>query len=119
MPVTTYLSDQDVRSWQLVPEDKDCDELLQDLRRQTGKNWLISVHNHPKWKLAWHRLWPVKTEEIFKAYTLYADCHGEWQIINLVTPSGGSVFGASCREDVMNFMLGYLAGIHHVRKQAQ
>lgn len=117
MPAFTYLSDSEVRAWARVVDDKDCDELLQDLRRASGENWIIGVQRLETFRKAWHRLWHVVSGE-HRHYTLYADCHGEWQVINLVTPSGGSVFHGSgqSREDVMNFMLGYLGGLNRARR---
>jgi hypothetical protein len=118
MPAVTYLSDWEVRNWQAVANDKDCDELLQELRKATGENWLISVNERPAFKRAWHRLWNVQTRTI-KFYTLYADCHGEWQIISLVTPYGSSIFhswGERDRECIMNYMLGYLGGLTAARR---
>jgi hypothetical protein len=120
MPAMTFLSDWEVRAWASVPDDKDCNELLQSLRKATGENWLIGVTTRQKFRKAWHRMWFVENGD-HKFYTLYADCHGEWQVINLVTPNGGSVFhgSAQSREDVMNFILGYLGGIHHASRDAK
>ena len=114
MPGFTYLSDSEVRAWRTVPGDKDCNDLLQEFRQATGEDWVIGVREYDTYKRKWHRLGRKVTGKA-KFYTLYADCHGEWQVINLVTPEGGSVFHGSkqSREDVMNFMLGYLAGIYH------
>lgn len=112
MPALTYLSDQEVREWAAVPDDKDCNEILQELRSLTGENWVIGRHQ-VKFARRWFRR-PLP----ITVYTLYADCHGEWQVMNLVTPEGGSNFygSAQSREDVMNYMLGYIGGIQNARK---
>ena len=118
MPAFTYLSDSEVREWRSVSDDKECNDLLQEFRKATGEDWLIGVRQWPVrrtfWK--WLRRTPIT---LHKHHTLYADCHGEWQVINLVTPNGGSVFygSAQSREDIMNFMLGYLAGIDHISRK--
>lgn len=115
MPAVTYLSDHVVKQGRTVPNDKDCDELLQELRQATSEDWIIEVIKRPLWKRRWHRL-GYRQDGERTYYTLYADCHGEWQIINVVTPQGGSVFCGASREDVMNFILGYLAGLYQAGK---
>lgn len=109
-----YLSDSEVSEWRTVPGDKDCNDLLQEFRQKTGENWLIGVREYSIRQGWWERLRRVSAQT-HKSYTLYADCHGEWQVINLVTPRGGSVFNGSAqsREDVMNFMLGCITGLHY------
>ena len=113
MPAVTYLSDHEVREWSIVKDDKDCNELLQELRSLTGENWIIGTQE--RWP---RKRWFRKQAAPVRFYTLYADCHGEWQVINLVTPNGGSIFHGSSqsREDVMNFMLGIVCGWHDARK---
>lgn len=113
MPAVTYLRDDEVASGRSIPDDKEADELLQQLRNLTGEDWIVMIL--PIWIR--DRWW--KRPRQTKRYTLYADCHGEWQIMNLVTPDGGSLFHGGAersREDVMNFMLGMIAGIHDERK---
>lgn len=106
MPAVTYLSDWEAREWVRVPGDKDCDELLQEMNAKTGRRWLIQVR-----RFFISRGWFRHAEEI-KSYTLYLDCHGEYQVMNLVGPNGGSIFhfNRNSREAVMNYMLGYLGG---------
>lgn len=109
MPVATYLNDLEVRRWASVPDDPDFDDILQKLRAMSGENWLCSVHTLRvgRWR-----------KKVRKMYTLYSDAHGEWQIINLLTPAGGSVFAGCTREDVMNFMMGMINGMQwEQRKQ--
>ena len=113
MPACVYLSDAEERKWSSVAEDKDCDELLQQLRRLTGNKWLVERQEIPvRHTSLWKHLF-CKSPPPHVEWTLYADLHGEHQVINLVTPEGGSVFYKSTqsRENVMNFMLGYIAGI--------
>lgn len=117
MPAVTYLSDSEVRQFATVPDDKDCNELLQELRRATGENWIVGTYSVRRGRTPtdWALRRPAK---VSRHYTLYADCHGEWQVINLVTPCGGSVFHGSeqSREDVMNYMLGVLNGLRTTTK---
>lgn len=106
MPAVTYLSDSEVERFLHVENDKDCDELLQEMNAKTGRRWLIQVR---RWFVP--RGWFRHAEERVH-YTLYLDCHGEYQVMSLVTPTGSSIFHGSrqSREDVMNYMLGYLGG---------
>lgn len=106
MPAVTYLSDSRASAMERVEGDKDCDELLQEMNAKTGRRWLIEV-----WTQYVSRGWFRHAEER-KHYTLYLDCHGEYQVMSLVTPAGSSIFNHSrqSRENVMNYMLGYLGG---------
>lgn len=111
MPAFTYLSSHEIEKWASIPDDKECNDLLQELRAKTGENWLIGRYTtrtrHPS---LWKRLFcqpPAPHVE----WTLYADCHGEWQVMNLVGPNGGSVFHGCTREMIMNYMLGYIGGL--------
>jgi hypothetical protein len=106
MPAVTYLSESEARKFERVEGDKDCDELLQEMNAKTGRRWLIQVS---RWFVS--RGWFRHAEERI-AYTLYLDCHSEYQIMSLVTPTGSSIFHRShqSREDVMNYMLGYFGG---------
>jgi hypothetical protein len=117
MGAFVYLSDSEVRRWQTVPDDKDCNDILQELRSLSGENWLVGVRQY-RLRSTWWEWLRRAPQRWHKVYTLYADCHGEWQVINLVTPAGGSVFHGSgqSREDVMNFMLGCLTGYNGERR---
>lgn len=116
MPVFTYLSDHEVAAGRSVPDDEECNELLQELRAATGEDWIIIVTPIRKERNVWKRLFGMKLET-FQSYRLFADCHGEWQVINVITPEGGSVFyiWEHSREAVMNYMLGYLGGLQYAR----
>lgn len=117
MPAFTWLSDWQVREWQSVPDDKDYDELFQEFRKATGENWLTRVHEHIARRSFWQWLRRQEPRRV-RSYTLYADCHGEWQVINLVGPSGGSVFHYSehTREMAMNYMMGTINGLRQTSK---
>lgn len=106
MPCCTYLSAYEAKKFEAVDGDKDCDELLQEMNAKTGRRWLIQVQRNFV-----SRGWFRHAKER-KDYTLYLDCHGEYQVMSLVTPAGSSVFyrWANSREAVMNYMLGYLGG---------
>lgn len=107
MPAVIYLSDSEARRFLRVESDKDCDELLQQMNTVTGRTWLIQVQ---RW-FEPRGLFRHAVER--KNYTLYLDCHGEYQVMSLVAPGGSSIFHASqnSRESVMNYMLGYLGGM--------
>lgn len=107
MPAVTYLSDSEARSFLTVEGDKDCDELLQEMNKRTDRLWLIQVQ---RWFES-RGLFRHAVER--KRYTLYLDCHGEYQVMSLVAPDGSSIFhhNPNSREAVMNYMLGYLGGI--------
>lgn len=113
MPAFTYLSNAQVDRYSIVLGDEECNDILQQLRRATGENWLVRVDviDRPR---RWFRKAPP-----IRCYTLYADCHGEWQVINLVVADGGSIFVASehSRDAVMNYMLGYIAGVRAAHKR--
>jgi len=101
----TFLSDDVVRKARTIDGDRDANELLQELRAITGEDWIVRVRTYAEPKRVFHRT------KSYRHYALYADCHGEWQHVNLVTSDGGSVFNANdhSREHVMNFMLGYIS----------
>lgn len=103
MPCVTYLSDNEAERFRFVVGDEECNELLSKLNKLSGRTWLIEVRNFQA-----SRGWFRRAAEV-RTYTLYLDCHGEYQIINLVSDRGGSVFSYSTRADVMNFMLGYIS----------
>lgn len=112
MPALTFLSDDVVRAGRSVKDDKECDQILQDLRRLTGEDWIVRVRELPTTR-RWLRPAPPVRD-----YTLYADCHGEWQIINMAGPDGGTVFSLhpDSRNACMNFMLGMICGIQNERR---
>lgn len=119
MPAVTFLDDWEVRKWDNgVPGDEDLNELLFELRKLTGRQWIVMTRDLPIIKRSWHRLGYYKAGT-FKHYTLYLDCHGEWQVMNLCTErDGGSNFflSHSSREHVMNYMLGHIAGTESERR---
>jgi hypothetical protein len=109
MAAVTFLSDSEARSYETVEGDKDCNELLQELNHASGRRWLIERRTFYRSRGLFRHAEEIKT------YTLYLDCHGEYQVMNLVTPNGGSVFSYGNREAVMNYMLGHLAGLQEPR----
>lgn len=118
MPAFTYLSGSYVREYRSVVGDKECNDLLQELRKATGDDWLVGVTRYPRRPTLMERLRGIQAQPEIH-YTLYADCNGEWQIINCILPEGGSIFhtGKATREAVMNYMLGFVAGIDSERRQ--
>lgn len=106
MPAVTHLSSWEEKEYSRVEGDKDCDDLLQEMCRVTGRRWLIQVR---RWFVSQGLLRHAREA---KSYTLYLECHGEYQVISLVHPGGSSVFHGSgeSREHAMNYMLGYLSG---------
>lgn len=114
MAALTYLSDDIVRAGRTVKDDPECDEILQELRMVTGEDWLVRVIERPMMRFGPFGTKPKKT------YYLYADCHGEWQVINMPGPDGGSVFAPhpESRTAVMNFMQGIICGVQNERRAA-
>lgn len=113
MPAVTFLSDSETKRYERVEDDKDCDELLQEMNAVTGRRWLIQVR---KW---FEPRGMFRHAEERKDYTLYLDCHGEYQVMSLVHPGGSSIFYGwhHSREAVMNYMLGYLGGTPRVSSE--
>lgn len=118
MPALVCLSQDRVERGRTVPGDKECDDLLQELRQVTGEDWIVLTYTqrHPRGFFDAVRGRPPIS---FLIYSLYADCHGEWQVINCFTREGVSIFnlGAESRETVMNYMLGYVAGIYAAQRR--
>jgi hypothetical protein len=110
MPAFVYLSQSEVDKYSQVKDDKLCNDLLQEMRNLSGLNWLISVDTRRGYLTWWQRVRGV--ENVWLEYTLYADCSGEYQVINLAGPEGGSVFHSNrdSRSAVLNFMMGFLDG---------
>jgi len=112
MPVVTYLSDAEVRRGLSHEADPDLDSLLKELNAKSGRRWVVLTYP------VYQRGWFGKTKLLGHRHDLYLDCHGEWQIINLATGIGrgpSSTLFNSCwrgtRENVLNYMLGYLGGL--------
>lgn len=105
MPMITYLMDGELKSLRTVPGDRELDELLQQLRGETGDEWLI--RSTPVLNKRWFRKPKYST-----SYTLYygLDNGIEFQVINLCNGHGRRVAGFQ-REHVINYILGFLAGL--------
>ncbi len=122
MPVTTYVSQSEAAAARSVPGDKECDDLLGEIRRLTGEDWIVRTYPRGKPWTIWHYFMLSPEVEIWRAYEILVDVGGEWQIINLVTENNsGSVFfeSKSSREHVMNFMLGYISGMTMQKRRAE
>ena len=113
MPAVVYLSEADVVRGRKVEDDEDVDDILQTLREKTGRDFIVRVHEHKSWRPI---LGPMVTT---RHYQLCAPCGGEWQVINLCTREGGSIFhdDGSTREHVMNYMLGMIAGMDEAKRR--
>lgn len=113
MPAVTYLHDWEVAEGRQVLEDPECNELLQEFRNVTCRDWIIRVHVITEKRF-------MRKDRQHRLYTLYNDCHGEWQVMNMVTPPGATTEYYECwhqsRQAVMNYMLGFMAGIDDERK---
>lgn len=124
MPAVTYLRDHEVRAWASVPSDKDLNDLLQELRTLTKENWLIQRREiETRHASFWKRIF-CKPPANHVQWTMYADCRGEWQVMSFATANGSSIFNACAheRENIINFMLGYIGGYRratppHERKE--
>ncbi len=112
MPLTTYLSPHQELAYSVVTDDTELNDLLQELRRDSGENWLIGVGTAWKKPTLKNILLGQKPAS-FRIYTLYADLHGEYQMINLVPSDHGSFSYPGCftRDQVANYIIGYLAGM--------
>ena len=108
MPAVTYLSQHEAEAGRTVPDAKDCNELLQEVRKVTGEEWIIRVHTYQtKRKL-------FRKQRTVKFYSLYYGMPNgvEWQCVNLASPEGGTIFHPSevSRELVLNFLMGLRNG---------
>ena len=109
MAAFTYLSESEAAAGRTVPGDKECSELLAEARALTGGDWIVRTYKRrDRW--SWRR--PLAPREPWIAYELLLGLSGEWQVINLVTAGGGSVFfeARDSRSHVMNFMMGLING---------
>lgn len=108
MPGVIFLSDTEARAYSSVPDDPDCDELLQEMRRVTGRGWLVRVD---RWSER-YGFFRNKYRNL-ESYSLLLDCHGEYQLMNLVPPRERVPYvrDPNSRGAVMNYMLGYLAAV--------
>lgn len=108
MPAVTYMSKQDAEAGRTVQNDKDCDELLQQVRKITGDEWIIRVHD-VRLAGSWFR-----KPRTLKYYALYYGLSNgvEWQCVNLASPEGGTLFHPTTisRELVLNFLMGLRNG---------
>lgn len=118
MPGFTYCHDHEVKRWETVPDDEELNSLLQDVRNTISTDWYLQVQTMtPRKRLL------RKQPASYKVYTLYwyTGAGIEYQVINFITPGGGSVFhGGLTREHVMNYLMGMLNGWQgHQRRYEQ
>lgn len=122
MGAFTYLSDSEVSRMTTVNDDKELNELLQEVRQAFGPVWFVEVRVSMAQakKHFWSRHRDLKPP--VKYYTVYFYNGGgiEYQIINLATENGhGSVFTAGTRSGVMNYFFGMLSGHHYASGKNQ
>lgn len=100
MPATAFLSPFDVDRIRirLILDDPRIVELLSEVNRLVSQQWICEVK-----EIARKRIW--RAPIIVKKYTVYIDCHGEWQIFNF--PGGYSVSA----ETILAFLMGYRNGL--------
>lgn len=79
MPGFYYLNDYQVQEYS-NPDDPECCTLLHELNEASGRIWLVKIERFTQRK----GLFRVEVEH----YTLFLDCHGEYQVINLVPQRG-------------------------------
>lgn len=108
MPGYTYLTDCEAERGLTVPEDRELNELLQEALRYNDGWRILSRTVTPRKKLFRKKPAP---KQIYTLYW-YTGAGIEYQVINFATPEGGSVFhgSAQTREDIANFLMGYING---------
>lgn len=82
MPAVTYLSDREGLKVETCP---DLDELLQEVRATTGRDWRVLTVAAPDLKHGF--LWLRRTRQW--RYSVLIGVHGEFQIINFWRPWSG------------------------------
>ena len=102
MPAFTYLNDHDYTE---PLSDSDMQELLTELRERTENDWRIGEYTYEARRL-------FRKPITLKYYQLYVHTNCcEFQVINPVRDIGADVFEIPTRSQIMNYMLGYLAGM--------
>lgn len=86
--------------------DKELLKILERLKEETGRHWELEESVRVTKKFL-HK--PVN----LKVYSLYLDCHGEWQVINFCPAKEGgySINTTVDRAAIGNYITGYLGGI--------
>lgn len=112
-----HLGETEVRLMnERIVADKECFDLLQKLRSETGKEWIIETRDFVVRRL-------LQKPHTFTFYGLYLRSHPEafeYQAINLTTTHGGSVFNLTpeSRSNVLNYMCGILDGLELAKAKA-
>lgn len=105
MPVCTYLDETDIQRCNDNLDDKDIQELLNEINKIPGQRWCVRKTVHEM-----NRGWFRRPKEIH-LYTIFSHVHGpEWQIIQLASQYE-MAFGPTNRNDVLNFLLGFVNGL--------
>ena len=109
MPCCTYLTEQ---QYTAPLADKEMQELLTELRETTKEDWRIGEH-----RVQFPRLFRKPIVKVY--YELYVDvCKGiEFQVINPCREVGQDAFALPSRSQIMNYILGYLAGISYTKRK--
>lgn len=117
MPGYTYLHDGEAERMRSVSSDRELNMLLQEVRNETGEEWVVSERRVPEKRGLFGRL----IRPAFWAYTLYwyTGAGIEYQVINLCTTNGGSVFGGDqhSRVHIKNYLMGILNGYEYARRK--
>src|SRR4051794_27867537 len=106
MPCVTYYSDSEVRHHQERLNDKDIQELLDEVKSRTGETWFVRKDDYQV------KRGLLRKPRIVTLYEILADCHGEWQIINFPPDEQGgwSINHDVSRAKIITYLLGYLGG---------
>lgn len=100
MPCVTYISEYE--EWKMkeaIKEHKLVAELLAEVNALTTQEWLCEPHK----AVVQVRLFRAPIEEW--RFTLYIDCHGEWQVFNFKDGFSGT------ENTVLAFLMGYRNGL--------
>lgn len=106
MPACIYIPDHK-SSTMKETGDKELDSLLLEANKLDDDRWRIGKVVITRSRLIFRKPPPLTL------YTLYWFVTGiEYQIVNLATPRGGSIFYHSnqSKEDILNYLMGYLQG---------
>lgn len=112
MPLVTYMTEAEYEKLDdTVKDDHEVWELLRAVRTTTHKHFAIGVSRETIEKSAKKLLhFHSDTVETYTLYILVSPEYGEVQILNL--------FGGDTRENVANFLLGYLSHAEYSKTEA-
>src|SRR5690349_19097385 len=111
MGASHYYTEQEVRSHQERLDDKELQELLDEVVRLEGKTWFVRKDQHRVRRF-------FRKPKTVTLYELLVECGGEWQIINF---HGGecSINHDVSRAQVMTYLLGYIGGWQQATRAAR